>query len=274
MRHSNHVAVLIYRQLSNEADGLSVDSATELLMHYSPTPQLALRHKIPAELAARAGGGVALSGFINALRDFAKQSSFDRFFQSKNSFYLTLVSRNQNPSVAYATKLQKYSGMPIGEGTIVLAPLLQHGPVPGCLPQISAANSWFVITPTTATGPARLGWRTGHANEAVRYALASRIVTSFLKKQKATPDACAIGSSRSAQDDQAARDYILAVISRIEALSSAEPTNRKEDLSLPKRSAALAQELKLFEISRDSYLTLGEFHQAVIQNEVAEVMSE
>lgn len=263
-RYSSHVAVLIYRQLSNEGQRLSVGTASEILMHYSPTPQLALRQKIPAELAARVGGGATLAGFINAVRDFAKQSAFDQFFRSKNSFYLTLASKNQNPAVTFATQLQNYAGMPIGEGTVLMAPLMRPASGPDCLSPTGTANSWFVVTSTTASGAVRPTQRVDHDQASIRYALASRIIAPLVD-EKAEPRACAPGRTRSAREYRENQDLILAVMSRVEALSRQQASSRGSDISLAKRSAAMVEELKLFEISRDRYPTLRDFYRKSLQ---------
>lgn len=153
-RHSNHLAVLIYRQLSGGKRRLSVGTAAEILMHYSPPPQLAMRQKVPRQLSAAANGSTTLAGFISALGDFSKQTAFEKFFRDRKAFYAKLVSEHQKPATEYATRLENLSAIRAGDAIFVLAPLMQHIPVTGCQPLASAGRSHhgrFVIAPTSAS---------------------------------------------------------------------------------------------------------------------------
>jgi len=86
-RYSDHVAVQIYRQLSVPNGRFNSKSFLETMMLYSAPPELAPVSEPSPEVVTAIGGKPRLVGFISSLRDFAKQTDFDKFMRQRQSRY-------------------------------------------------------------------------------------------------------------------------------------------------------------------------------------------
>lgn len=134
--YSDHLAVQIYRQLSARDDQLSLPAFIQIVMNYSPPPDLELRGPVQADLVKAAGGQEKLAGLISALRDFAKFTDFETFFRDQQPMYTELAARVRPPAIVLATKLDRGAGMPVAPCRLIFAPLrhdiLVRAPLPIC----------------------------------------------------------------------------------------------------------------------------------------------
>ncbi len=256
----NHVAVQIYRQLSEDKRRLDFGSAAEILMYFSPPPQLALRHKIPADLVAAVGGRVKLAGLVVALRNFGKHSEFEQFFQSKRAFYGALASRDRSTLTTFLTQLQNYTGVPVGDGTIVLTSLLQHAPISGCVPATKTSDEWLVIAPTATLDLAARAGRQGAVGTELRNALARQFLMPLVRQPNLSQNVCT-RQPRGYEATQAETEIIDAILSRLEALSPRQLTPKKRiDNPQNKRVAAVVRDLNIYEQNRVRFPTLRDFN--------------
>lgn len=128
-RYSEHLAVQIYRQLSDEPRELGSEAFLRVIVQAS---QPARRAKADAELGKLVGGRAKLQGFIEALRDFVKHSDFEKFYGEQKSFYAELAANAREPAVTLLVDLERDSDFPLHTATIILAPLLPDLALSAC----------------------------------------------------------------------------------------------------------------------------------------------
>jgi hypothetical protein len=132
-RHSEHLAVQIYRQLTAAEDGLNSAAFVETMMHYSAPPELEYRSSPQDKLTRAIGSTAQLTGFFSALRDFAEHTGFEAFFKSQQSFYDELAREVHTPALALAAKLQRDDGTQLQSANFIVAPLLPNSTMSTCL---------------------------------------------------------------------------------------------------------------------------------------------
>ena len=123
----SHKAVLIFEQISHA--GFSYDAPPGAMIHLSHPPELNITTPFTDYLYKRAGGEELLMEFIEALRDFAKESNFMQFWEKHTQFYQATVSKVKETMAGqdYVATLENYFGMQQSSYNIVLAPLFHSG---------------------------------------------------------------------------------------------------------------------------------------------------
>ncbi|MGI8705029.1 MAG: cell wall hydrolase [Sphingomicrobium sp.] len=144
--YSNHVAVEIYRQLSEGNSQFTVQTATRTLMQYSQVPELENRKGLERELVRAAGGKRKLEGFISAARDFVTHTNFDVFFKKRKPLYAELEARAREPAFKLVSGLELDSGAPFHRVQFILAPLLAESGVAACNAVRSRTpDAWVIV---------------------------------------------------------------------------------------------------------------------------------
>jgi hypothetical protein len=89
--YKEHPVVKMFDRLSSQPRMLNF-SAPSNIMLYTDT-HLRLREDIVLDsfVMNRAGGNDSLAVFLYLLRDFAIQSSFNKFYQKQNDYYLEII---------------------------------------------------------------------------------------------------------------------------------------------------------------------------------------
>jgi len=130
-RHSEHLAVQIYRQLS-EGGELNSEAFLQVVVQASQPAQPGRRGKADAELAKAVGGRAKQQGFIAALRDFVEHSDFEKFYGERESFYAELAANARKPAVALLVNLERDTDIPLHSVKFILAPLLPSAALSAC----------------------------------------------------------------------------------------------------------------------------------------------
>lgn len=134
-KYKDHRAVRLLNEMSKE--GFNACAQHELLMCASDPPGLSLgdlRKCLPPGradvLAELAGGEKQLTGFVDALREFARDTDFQRFFEANADTYEAIIdaadSKVRNLDVVGSLEEYVGSSRPLLV-TMVLAPLVLDG---------------------------------------------------------------------------------------------------------------------------------------------------
>jgi hypothetical protein len=144
-RQSEHLAVQIYRQLSEDGD-VTPETLLEVVLRASEPPRQKRDRKADAELAKRLGGRDKLQGFIAALRDFVKHGEFETFYGEQKSFYATLAKDARKPAVEMLVELEREGDVPIYAHKLTLAPLLAEPTLSACraIPD-KEPQAWLIV---------------------------------------------------------------------------------------------------------------------------------
>jgi hypothetical protein len=123
----SHKAVLIFEQMSH--DGFSYDAPPGVMIHLSNPPELKIETPFTDYLNRRAGGKELLMEFIEAIRDFAKESNFMQFWEKHTQFYQATVNKVEETMAGqdYVATLENYFGVQQSSYNIVLSPLFHSG---------------------------------------------------------------------------------------------------------------------------------------------------
>lgn len=123
--HARHRAVTMFATM-RRAD-FNFSAVPEAVMAFTPPPALRRRRESTPAILASAGGEAQLDAFVAALRDFAAESRFEAFYRDHAPVYAALVSRTEPVVSSVLESLRAYTGIPLGDTTVVLGPLLHDG---------------------------------------------------------------------------------------------------------------------------------------------------
>lgn len=277
-RHANHRAVTLFKELSEQRFNFS--TVPDIILRYTPPPALQPRVPVPSELSEAAGGPEMLASFVNALRDFAVQSDFKRFYAEHELFYTALASRSHGSASAVVAALERYTGSPIRNGRVILAPLLHDGGFAAFydMPE-GSAEAWALIGPNPPLegipwfGDAtRLEDLIGHEF--------GHLIVNTLTEAHADAVAASEASFPAVRDAMYRNGYsnwkttvdehiIHAITSRLAASSRGEAAAEAAVAESVKRGflyvPALVARLKRYESQRERYPTLASFYPELLE---------
>ncbi len=143
--HSEHVAVLIYRQLAAADAKLDPRILLQIALHHSAPPTFEAAKPVDRDVAKAVGGRDKLAGFIAALRDFAEHSDFETFFRAQQPFYAELEVQAREPAFAALVEQERESGASAQPVKFVLAPLLRDAAAWACEPARKGVSTAWVL---------------------------------------------------------------------------------------------------------------------------------
>lgn len=118
----HHRAVHTFIRLSkNNANFAAV--AAKALMNYTAPAELAPKPNAPGSSGNSAEADKNMREFIDALRDFAQASEFDRFFRGHKPFYGSVIRRTQRQAGMARARWQAYTSAPLAARTMVITSL-------------------------------------------------------------------------------------------------------------------------------------------------------
>ena len=125
--HQRHQAVTLFRNLS-KGQGWS-DQYPTAMLYLSAPPELEISGPIPPHIYRAFSGPENFLRFVQALRDFARQTSFNRFYAGQEKLYLRLGYglRENMTEVDAIGSIEAYFGSRQASYHLVLSPLLHHG---------------------------------------------------------------------------------------------------------------------------------------------------
>jgi Domain of unknown function (DUF4932) len=122
----NHPAEKLFQEMA--PNGFNFYAPPEVMLYLSAPPDLKVNKAIPEELVKRAGGKEKLMQFIDALRQFAKESNFMEFFRSHAPFYQEVLSNERAKLAGIDVRvIEKYYGVRQHTYNIIVSPLLHNG---------------------------------------------------------------------------------------------------------------------------------------------------
>jgi hypothetical protein len=123
---ANHPAEKLFQEMA--PNGFNFYIPPEVMLYLSAPPDLKVNKPIPEELVKRAGGKEKLMQFIDALRQFAKESNFMDFVRSHAPFYQQVLSNERAKLKGIDVRvIEKYYGARQHTYNIILSPLLHDG---------------------------------------------------------------------------------------------------------------------------------------------------
>lgn len=244
---ADHEAVQLFRKLSKANDGFAA-SAAELLLSRSPPPELAGKNAASADAGVSAATDKNLLEFVDALKDFARSSEFDRFFAGHKPFYASVVRRTEQQVGMARAYWQAYTGVPLHSRKVVLSSLMNDGILAACQACDGSRATILSLGKIANADGADVLLRT----EGARGALA------------------AAGVARSASGDPGLDEQIVrAVFARVDVLrrdrgSDDHPVgSQASDGSV----SSLDRRLVEYETHRSEFATFGEFVSRVLSRE-------
>lgn len=125
--YRDHLAVRLSADL--ERAGFSFDAPPTMMLHLSDPPDLAIRVPYTPYLVQRAGGRDRIDAFVTALREFARVSRFNDFYEANRGMFTAVetATRSRLDDLDYTGKLEQYHGQKKDSYTIVLGLLLHPG---------------------------------------------------------------------------------------------------------------------------------------------------
>jgi hypothetical protein len=145
---SEHLAVQIYRQLSESADKPMFPLLLAVVVNYAPPPDLRAQRRLQPELVQAFGGDDKLGGFLSALRDFADHSDFESFFRAQQPFYKELAAAAEPPTLEIAAASGRGTRAEAKFPTITLAPMLEGALAKRCERRPSTIRATWLLVGT------------------------------------------------------------------------------------------------------------------------------
>jgi len=122
----NHRAVTLFLEIAQRGFNFSYPPTS--MLYFSDVPTLKPQIDLPADFGKRAGGKEKLDEFIQALRDFAKDSNFESFYRNHRGLYDRLLSNARSKTKGLkVSMLEDYYGVKQNSYQIILSPLLHDG---------------------------------------------------------------------------------------------------------------------------------------------------
>jgi len=125
--YREHRAVMLFSEMGKR--GFSFGVMPEAMLYLSDPPQLRQRLPFPENVKIYAGGEKQLAEFIEALRDFARVSNFQEFFEAHRDTYRSILIKVRREMIGtdWISDLEDYYGMKKESYNIILAPLFHQG---------------------------------------------------------------------------------------------------------------------------------------------------
>lgn len=125
--YKNHNAVILSRQLTNAS--FNYDAPPTFVLSHGAPPELVQEVPYTDYLIKRAGSEKKLVTFADALREFAKETSFMTFFETEKSFYRKIENDTKRTigDFDYIKFLEDYYGKKQSSYNVILASLFHSG---------------------------------------------------------------------------------------------------------------------------------------------------
>jgi hypothetical protein len=123
--YKSHPVVHMFDRLSQQPRMLNFSAPSNIMLYTNDTLGLRTDIVIDEFVTNRAGGTDSLKLFLNLLRDFARQSSFNKFFRDHNDFYVAIrenTIKNMG-DIDYISELESFYGKEQQSYNIVLVTL-------------------------------------------------------------------------------------------------------------------------------------------------------
>ena len=138
--YKNHQAVKLFAKMS---DGFSYDAPPAAMLFLTDPPGLKVRLPFSDYIKSRAGGEKQLTAFVQALRDFARESNFQAFYDAHRGTYQAIEeAMGKEVDSAWMATLEQYYGKRQASYTIIPSPIFEQG---GYGPRVELQNGKFEV---------------------------------------------------------------------------------------------------------------------------------
>jgi hypothetical protein len=126
--YKKHPAVRMFDRLSSQPRMLNFSAPSNIMLYTGQSLQLREDIELDDFVINRAGGMDSLKLFLDLLRDFAIQSSFNEFFSANQIFYSEIIDNTAEilGPVNYVAELESFYGTTQNAYHIVLVSLYNH----------------------------------------------------------------------------------------------------------------------------------------------------
>jgi hypothetical protein len=126
--YKEHPVVLMFDRLSLQPRMLNFSAPSNILLYTNESLDLRTDIELDDFVINRVGGIDSLKVFLNLLRDFASQSSFNEFYENHQDFYLNIIENTiRNVGLTnYIFELESFYGKNQKSYNIVLVSLYNH----------------------------------------------------------------------------------------------------------------------------------------------------
>ena len=140
--YKDHRAVKLFAKMS---DGFSYDAPPAAMLFLTDPPDLKNRLPFSDYIKGRAGGEKQLNEFVQALRDFARESNFLAFYDAHKGTYQAIVEatgKEMEGSSDWVSALEQYYGQTQAGYNIITCPMFHPG---GFGPRLERSDGKFEI---------------------------------------------------------------------------------------------------------------------------------
>ena len=163
LAEANHPAVQLFAKLTKDNSEL-VASAAQLLLQYSPPPELSVAGSSAPSGMPNASDNKDLDALVDALRDFAQSSDFMRFFKGHRPFYKSIINPAEQQVGMARAYWSVYTRMPLPQKSFVLTTLGNIDDLSACGSAENPLPSVLSVDMLANASPAAILSRTDGAN--------------------------------------------------------------------------------------------------------------
>jgi len=277
--YKGHSAVKLFAEMS--AAGFTFDAPPGAMLFLSDPPDLRLTMPFTEYLETRAGGSEKLERFVNALRDFAKDTQFMTFYSAHIGTYLQIVANEKKKleGTDYIGDLEKYYGLKQHSYNIIFVPLF----VGGFGPRVEQPDGTYDIYNITGPRGIKNGLPEFGSAEGLKHVLLHEFSHSFINpitesfEEQISKYSSLYEPVSSRMKDQAYGDWmtcvnehiIRAVTARFASLEKGKEAGDQRIL-FEKRNGffyvePLCEQLKNYEAKRNIFPTIKDFYPEFIK---------
>lgn len=128
-KYKSHPAVVRYNEMLNGGTNFAFDGPITWILYYSSGPELTKLAPIPLKVAERGGSEEKLDELAALMRQFAKDTNFQEFFDAHKPFYDSLVKGylDVSPGQKGVQLVSDYYGETRSAATSIICPLFGGG---------------------------------------------------------------------------------------------------------------------------------------------------
>lgn len=147
--YTSHAAVKLFTEMYES--GFSYDAPPSAMLYYSQSTDLKQIVPLTDYLLGRAGGQEKIDEFINALRQFAEDTNFKKFYNSHIEFYNQMIDLNIQPIKGedYINQIENYYGVKNNSYNIILSPVTHPGGYGPSVENEYGNNIYSILGPTS-----------------------------------------------------------------------------------------------------------------------------
>lgn len=273
--YADHEAVRLFNIMADS--GFNFDGPPTAVLHLSKPPELAEVIPFDDYVVRRAKGRDRLEQFVAALRDFARVSYFEEFWQAHQSFYDSVVAapRIEIADKNYAGILEDYYGVKQHGYYIVYAPILHDG---GYGPRIAYPDGGYdvyqISGPSGVDGSLPVFGSSSSLRHTTMHEFSHSFVNPLTEKYAALVDSVAFlfepieqrmrqkayGNWHTCVNEHIVRAFTTRMRYRFDGQEAGDRTLQNEKDGGFVYIEPLVKALERYEANRDRYPTLSDFY--------------